>query len=779
VSFLIEQYIPLSIFTTYSNNDWTRQTIKRGQLLINPTVLVQTDSYRANKHKYPVDQQAFSTASSIAESSGNNMDPVLQGDFKTMTITTKTKGGGYGDISEKYQIANGVIPQIEIPDEKDLRYCVLSFEQVKRLNDLMSENIPIHGRGNFPTIDVKLCDLVSIVRTKLEADGIHVREIRLNGSGASSVLAADFNDSHNNDISYNDLDLIFSVDLATGKSYDRVKTAVLDSLLELLPPEVSRKRMSSCSLKEAYVSKMVKVNDTDRWSLISLGNNRAKTVELKFVNNMKRQYEFSVDSFHIMLDTLFLFYECSTRCSVNGENPKLPSSMSIGDNFYPTVVGESMYGDFHEALYHLQKKLIATRNPEEIRGGGLLKYCNLLCKGYRPAVPEEVKNMERYMCSRFFIDFSDINQQQSKLENYLYNHFVVEANNPENDRLKYEYLMILYQVVDESTVCLMGHERRLTLALIEDMAFQVYNPPYYPIPPPEYSTTSNRNGTTEKDNTSEIFIAESLTSSSAFDQSSSSAASTCSSMSTGGSSMSSSASSTSSSGTTTPQKPPTPGPVIQTMMAPATQQGTNQVTTTMYQPIHRHTHNHPPPMSSHHMTNVPPPTTGLPAVALANQPTTSVHHVPSTQIPLVGQQQISTTNCSTAAVIPTYEIVTSCQPAVIYSGGYYYTSFISPSNSATSVAITDTSSPPPQISGQLPTTATVQQLPTQQVTMGTQQPSSSLPCTCTCSCNQWPALSSSNQISAVPMVPAGPPPSTQQNVSAPPPCCITQQIVCT
>ena len=98
----------------------------------------------------------------------------------------------------------------------------------------------------------------------------------------------------------------------TGKAYERVKAAVLDSLMELLPEGVSRKRMSSCSLKEAYVSKMVKVNDSDRWSLITLGNNRSKTVELKFVNNMRRQYEFSVDSFHIMLDTLFLFYECNS-----------------------------------------------------------------------------------------------------------------------------------------------------------------------------------------------------------------------------------------------------------------------------------------------------------------------------------------------------------------------------------------------------------------------------------------------------------------------------------
>ena len=99
--------------------------------------------------------------------------------------------------------------------------------------------------------------------------------------------------------------------------------------------------------------------------------------------------------------------------------------MPISDNFYPTVVGESMYGDFHEALFHLHKKMIATRNPEEIRGGGLLKYCNLLCKAYRPAAPDEVKTMERYMCSRFFIDFPDIRAQQQKLENYLYNHFQV------------------------------------------------------------------------------------------------------------------------------------------------------------------------------------------------------------------------------------------------------------------------------------------------------------------------------------------------------------------
>ncbi|XP_017796730.1 PREDICTED: protein FAM46C isoform X2 [Habropoda laboriosa] len=344
----------------------------------------------------------------------------------------------------------------ECPDPQQ-RLAVLSFEQVRRLNDVMNEVVSIHGRGNFPTLEVRLRDLVTVVRSKLETDpsnggaGMRVRDIRLNGGAASHVLATESQP-------YNDLDLIFAVELSSGRNYDKVKAAVLGSLFDLLPEGVSRKRITTCSLKEAYVSKMVKVNnDGDRWSLISLGNSRGhRNVELKFVDSMRRQFEFSVDSFQIVLDSLLLFYECS----------KLP----IGENFYPTVVGESVYGDFQEALYHLHKKLISTRHPEEIRGGGLLKYCNLLVKMYKPSQPDYIKTLERYMCSRFFIDFPDISQQRAKLENYLWNHFV----GPEEEALKYQYLMLLHSVVEESTVCLMGHERRQTLALIENLAYQVF-----------------------------------------------------------------------------------------------------------------------------------------------------------------------------------------------------------------------------------------------------------------------------------------------------------------
>ncbi|KAG5679415.1 hypothetical protein PVAND_008982 [Polypedilum vanderplanki] len=355
--------------------------------------------------------------------------------------------------AEEYEQSQQQLQQQQLDQQ---RLAVLSFEQVSKLNEVMNEHVSIHGRGNFPTLDVRLKDFVTLVREKLELDiqkggaGMCVKDIRLNGGAASHVLAYEAQ-------SYNDLDLIFAVEFSSNRHFDRVKSAVLSTLSDLLPDGSMRKRITPGSLREAYVGKMVKVNnDGDRWSLISLGNSLGhKNVELKFVDTMRRQFEFSVDSFQIVLDSLLLFYDCA----------ELP----ISENFYPTVVGESVYGDFHEALYHLQNKLISTRQPEEIRGGGLLKYCNLLVRNYIPVDAKQIKKLERYMCSRFFIDFPDILQQRIKLEAYLRNHFWGVDEEP----LQYHYLVHLHDVVESSTVCLMGHERRQTLNLIEHLALQV------------------------------------------------------------------------------------------------------------------------------------------------------------------------------------------------------------------------------------------------------------------------------------------------------------------
>ncbi|XP_048459187.1 terminal nucleotidyltransferase 5C isoform X1 [Rhincodon typus] len=325
---------------------------------------------------------------------------------------------------------------------------VLSWDQVSSLNDVLTEVVLIHGRGNFPTLEVRLKDVVKTVRTRLFESGILVRDVRLNGSAASHVLVK------NNGLNYKDLDLIFGVDLPGETEFQLVKDVVLGCLLEFLPEGVNKEKITPLTLKEVYVQKMVKVcTDTDRWSLISLSNNNGKNVELKFVDSLRRQFEFSVDSFQIILDSLLFYYDYS-------ENP-------MSEHFHPTVIGESVYGDFEEALGHLRNTLIATKTPEEIRGGGLLKYCNLLVREFKPASEEVIKSLERYMCSRFFIDFPDITEQQRKLEVYLQNHFIGE------EKSKYDYLMILRNVVNESTVCLMGHERRQTLNLISLLALKV------------------------------------------------------------------------------------------------------------------------------------------------------------------------------------------------------------------------------------------------------------------------------------------------------------------
>ncbi|KAF7652438.1 hypothetical protein LDENG_00096750 [Lucifuga dentata] len=322
---------------------------------------------------------------------------------------------------------------------------VLTQEQVSRLNEVLTEVVSVHGRGNFPTLNMQLKDVVMCVRSHLQLSGIRVTDARLIGSAASHVLVRD------SSLSYKDLDVVFRVELKDEADFQLIKDVVLCTLLDFLPEGVNKEKITVQTLTEAYVHKLVKVKtEQDRWSLISLSNNSGRNVELKFVDSMRRSFEFSVDSFQIVLDSMLAYYDLSDT-----------------DTFQVSVVGECMYGDFSLALSHLKNKLITTKRPEEIRGGGLLKYCNLLVRDFQPANEEEMKSLEQYMCSRFFIDFPDIGEQQCKVEVYLQNHFVGE------EKSKYAFLMVLWRVVSESTVCLMKRELRKTLQLISHMAVQV------------------------------------------------------------------------------------------------------------------------------------------------------------------------------------------------------------------------------------------------------------------------------------------------------------------
>lgn len=120
---------------------------------------------------------------------------------------------------------------------------VLSWEQVQRLDRILGETIPIHGRGNFPTLAMRPRQIVKVVRSRLEEKGIGLRDVRLNGSAASHVLHQD------SGLGYKDLDLIFCADLKGEAEFQTVKDVVLDCLLDFLPEGVNKEKITPLTLK--------------------------------------------------------------------------------------------------------------------------------------------------------------------------------------------------------------------------------------------------------------------------------------------------------------------------------------------------------------------------------------------------------------------------------------------------------------------------------------------------------------------------------------------------
>ena len=86
-----------------------------------------------------------------------------------------------------------------------------------------------HDRLN---LQVTLEAMVRAVKCSLKELNVELRDVRLNGSAASYVVA------DSNIDTYNDVDLIFGVNLDEADSFKRVKEAVGESLLKLLPEQV-------------------------------------------------------------------------------------------------------------------------------------------------------------------------------------------------------------------------------------------------------------------------------------------------------------------------------------------------------------------------------------------------------------------------------------------------------------------------------------------------------------------------------------------------------------
>lgn len=347
----------------------------------------------------------------------------------------------------------------------------LDYRQVEKLYQVLTKPIDIYATDNFPTLSVAPADLVKVVRGRLVQKGIQIKDIRMNGSAASYCLCKDSNDQP--PVHYNDIDLIFGVSVERENDFHVIKEEVLTSLLEFFPREVAKENIGSQLLEETYMKKMVLVSDANnRWSLYSLGcqSNEKVSIELKFVSEIKRRFEFTVDSFQIILNSYFDFGQCTKE-----------SAVPVSPTFFPSVQAVSVYSDYSEALEHLNKRLIHTVAPEEIRGGGLLKYCSLLVNGYKPAYPEKMENLEPYMCSRFFIDFPSADMQYSKILKCVETRFLQRGD----VQMCLHFLDVLYRTVSFQARCLMESQRYETISVImrlREMIILSYY--YFPLPPP-------------------------------------------------------------------------------------------------------------------------------------------------------------------------------------------------------------------------------------------------------------------------------------------------------
>lgn len=327
----------------------------------------------------------------------------------------------------------------------------LSFEQVRRLASVVDSRLRIPGNGNFPTLEMTVRDLIKAVLQRLRNDRITVCDVRINGSTANSIVVGGETEPQ----VCNDLDLIFRL----GASYDlhAVKDSALMALQDFLQPETNRDNFTPAILSQGYVCKLVRIDplrtgNSDLWSLMSLGNEAhgiGHSVEMKFVVNMERQYEFSVDSFQVIVD---------------GYLPFAGDACTLSDRNMPDVYAVSQYLDFKAAVHHSHNKIIATRKPEAVRGGGLLKFCLLLAAGYRKEVNCDWGRFERLMCSRFFIDFQSHDQQVTQFTNYLQNHF-----GGDHRRLRLRWLKHVQDVIKRAAKCIQHCARDGTLQIINSL----------------------------------------------------------------------------------------------------------------------------------------------------------------------------------------------------------------------------------------------------------------------------------------------------------------------
>lgn len=205
----------------------------------------------------------------------------------------------------------------------------LTPEQVDKLRRVLTPTIPIYPSpltSSFPTVHITPKDFLREVVLKLAEHSINVSAVRLYGGAASYVLV---NDS---DFVYRDIDILFLVKTPLSLQqhttlfssnnepylcdvWTIIKYIVSSCLIGQISNSQSCTQYFISSVLDTYTKKNIQIcSEQDSWGLLSLQNLLGQNLELKFVENLKRQWQFSVDSFQIDIKPI-LFEKTRTQSS--------------------------------------------------------------------------------------------------------------------------------------------------------------------------------------------------------------------------------------------------------------------------------------------------------------------------------------------------------------------------------------------------------------------------------------------------------------------------------
>jgi hypothetical protein len=203
----------------------------------------------------------------------------------------------------------------------------LTPEQNDKLRRVLTPTIPIYPSpptSSFPTLHITPKDFLRQVLLKLKEHSINISSIRLHGGAASYVLVDD------SDFVYRDIDILFLIKTPLSSQQQTtlfssnhepylcdvwtiIKYIISSCLIEHIPNASTCTQYFISSVLDTYTKKNIKItSEQDSWALLSLQNLLGQNLELKFVENLKRQWQFSVDSFQIDLKPL-LFEKSNPR----------------------------------------------------------------------------------------------------------------------------------------------------------------------------------------------------------------------------------------------------------------------------------------------------------------------------------------------------------------------------------------------------------------------------------------------------------------------------------